>query len=120
MGASDRPTCATDAGWGDRRLGNEPGSLTTDGCMCVRQQAGHVQVAGGRMAFSREDATPGWGRHSFVVPLAVAPGFCSSPVERLVETQRAAGPIPAGAIVPTCRCGGMHTRDAQNVVGPGL
>jgi hypothetical protein len=32
------------------------------------------------------------------VPLSVRYGFCSSPVERLVETQRAAGSIPAEAI----------------------
>lgn len=32
------------------------------------------------------------------VPLAITLGFCSSPVERLVEAQRAAGSIPAEAI----------------------
>ena len=40
-GRRDRPTCAHDAGWGDRRLGIALGSLTTDGCMCVAANAGH-------------------------------------------------------------------------------
>jgi hypothetical protein len=99
--------------------------------VCAARSAGDP---GGRRAGGvlTRDATPGWGRHSFVVPssficaaglepwrnrkrtrlsiggvrvqvpsvpLSLEIGFCSSPVERLVEAQRAAGSIPAGAIV---------------------
>ena len=45
-------------------------------------------------------------------------GFCSSPVERLVEAQRAAGSIPAEAILEYhAAVAERQTRDAQNVVG---
>jgi hypothetical protein len=104
----------------------------------VQQEAQVIPVAGGRVAFSHETATPGWGRHAFAVPssficaaglepwrnrkrtrlsigglrvdlrspsaqvpsvpLSLEIGFCSSPVERLVEAQRGAGSIPAEAI----------------------
>lgn len=115
--------------WGDWRYWR-PRSLTTDGCVCVQQQALSIGVAGGRVAFSRETATPGWGvirsschvgrqrcRSGAVAQSEAHPtvyrgvagsspvgsalgryGFCSSPVERLVEAQRAAGSTPAEAI----------------------
>jgi hypothetical protein len=52
------------------------------------------------------------------VPLAITLGFCSSLVERLVEAQRAAGSIPAEAILGKhAAVAERQTRDAQNVVG---
>ena len=37
MGKPNRPTCAQHGRWGDWRLGTSgPGSLTTDGCTCLR------------------------------------------------------------------------------------
>lgn len=52
------------------------------------------------------------------VPLAITLGFCSSLVERLVEAQRAAGSIPAEAILGEhAAVAERQTRDAQNVVG---
>jgi hypothetical protein len=126
-GMRDRPTCAHDAGWGDRRFQKRPGSLTTDGCMCVATDAGHWRwPAGGWRSHTRsrdsrvgasfvrraiagclasmslkpwrngERARLSLGRLRVRVPSASS-GSCSSPVERLVEAQRGAGSIPAGA-----------------------
>jgi hypothetical protein len=135
-------------------LERRPGSLTTDGCMCVAVHAGHRgwPAAGWRSHTRSRDSRVGasfvrraiagclasmslkpWrngqrarlslGRLRVRVPSASS-GSCSSPVERLVEAQRGAGSIPAGATVRrfsseplVCRRGGTHTRDAQNVVG---
>ena len=136
-------------------LGKRSGSLTTDGCMCVVVHAGHWRwPAGGWRSHTRsrdsrvgasfvrraiagclasmslkpwrngERARPSLGRLRVRVPSASS-GSCSSPVERLVEAQRGAGSIPAGAMMLAalagallvCRRGGTHTRDAQNVVG---
>jgi hypothetical protein len=126
-GMRDRPTCAHDAGWGDRRFGTEP-RLFDKRWMHVSQQT--RAIGDGRRAdgvLTRDHATPGWGRCSFAVPSPVAwrrclwsrgatasapdclsggcgfesrrlrPGSCSSPVERLAEAQRGAGSIPARA-----------------------
>jgi hypothetical protein len=126
-------------------LERRPGSLTTDGCMCVVVHVGHWRwPTGGWRSHTRsrdsrvgasfvrraiagclasmslkpwrngERARLSLGRVRVRVPSASS-GSCSSPVERLVEAQRGAGSIPAGATC--CRRGGMHTRDAQNVVG---
>jgi hypothetical protein len=135
-------------------FGKRSGSLTTDGCMCVAVHAGHWRwPAGGWRSHTRSrDSRVGasfvrraiagclasmslkpWrngqrarlslGRLRVRVPSASS-GSCSSPVERLIEAQRDAGSIPAGATVRrfspeslVCRRGGTHTRDAQNVVG---
>jgi hypothetical protein len=126
-GMRDRPTCAHDAGWGDRRFRRRPGSLTTDGYVCVERDAGYWRwPAGGWRSHTRsrdsrvgasfvrraiagclaskslkpwrngERARPSLGRLRVRVPSASL-GSCSSPVERLVEAQRDAGSIPAGA-----------------------
>ena len=151
-GSSDRPTCAHHAGWGDRRLGRGgPRSLTTDGCVCVQQEArstGGGRRAGGVLTRDRDSrvgasfvrrAIAGrprcrsgivaqWERTRLSiggvrvripsVPLAITLGFCSSLVERLVEAQRAAGSIPAEAILGKhAAVAERQTRDAQNVVG---
>jgi hypothetical protein len=144
-GMRDRPTCAHDAGWGDRRFGTALRLFDNRWMHVCRKRRGSLAMAGGRMAVSHEiTRLPGggvirspshcwclaskslkpWrngerarlslGRVRVRVPSASS-GSCSSPVERLVEAQRGAGSIPAGATC--CRRGGMHTRDAQNVVG---
>lgn len=66
-------------------------------------KAGQQRVAGGRMAFSHEDATPGWGRHSFVVSL-VARAWTfrwsrGATVARPTVSREVAGSNPAGSVV---------------------
>jgi hypothetical protein len=129
-GRHDRPTCAHDAGWGDRRLWS---TLFDNRQMrvCSRKRYDRPWPTGGWRSHARRDSRVGasfvrraipdqWRRRSGAVaqwertrlsigglrvrvpsvPLFLQYGFCSSPVERLVEAQRAAGSIPAEAMAP--------------------
>jgi hypothetical protein len=161
-GMRDRPTCAHDAGWGDRRFGKALRLFDNRWMHVCRKRRGPLAwPAGGWRSHTRsrdsrvgasfvrraiagclasmslkpwrngERARLSLGRlrvhlrwPSARIPSASS-GSCSSPVERLVEAQRGAGSIPAGAMLLAalagaplvCRRGGTHTRDAQNVVG---
>src|ERR1043165_804575 len=65
MGKRDRPTCAHDAGWGDRRLvggGTIPRLFDNRWMHVCRNKRGPLVMAGGRMGFSREiTRLPGGG-----------------------------------------------------------
>ena len=71
------------------------------------RRAGGVLIRGTRL--------PGGGVIRSLVWKPDDIGFCSSPVERLAENQRAAGSTPAGAI--DAAVAKRQTRDAQTVVG---
>ena len=129
MGCEIAPPARMTPGGAIGVLGKRSGSLTTDGCMCVARDAGHWRwPAGGWCSHTRsrdsrvgasfvrraiagclasmslkpwcngERARLSLGRLRVRVPSASS-GSCSSPVERLVEAQRGAGSIPAGATV---------------------
>ena len=61
-GMRDRPTCAHDAGWGDRRFGMAPRLFDNRWMHVCRNKRGPLAMAGGRMAFSHEiTRLPGGG-----------------------------------------------------------